>query len=505
MGIEAKHNREAFYYDKDLEENDVSNKLRVMFTINQYNEGVHAPNVDGVIMGRSTSSDIVFFEQLGRCLSVRANAKEEMEKYMSYSLRQLREECKKRDIVYTDFDTDDILINKLTSPVIIDLVNNYEYIKELENNLRDKIKEEKKSPNRSVLKLNNPTFDIEIENKNIHETLDYVLERLKLSWNDYYEYANNYYNYYNNLDIPYNFRTNDGVNYDQNGFIRLGKWLNLQNRKNNEGSLKQDKIKKLEDIGMVWGETKTTLSFDDYFKYARIFFEKNEHLEIPRQFRTDNGYTYKENGKINLGAWIYYQRSLYKTGKLDEDKISDLISINMRFEDKRTIIPFNDMVNYVNLYIQNNNSVDIPYNFKTNNGYEYDENGKISLGTWVAHRKTDFYTGKISPEKLDKLRSTGLVFDMNNRKRTWEEMYEIAVEYFNKHGNLDIKTAETKEETELKNWLGKQKGLFNKNKLDEDRLQKLTLLKFNTEVSAFSVNPPAFSITSITLELLSKE
>ena len=61
MREEGKKNRDAFYNDKDLEQNDVSNKLRIMFAINQYNEGVHAPNLDGVIMGRSTQSDIIFF------------------------------------------------------------------------------------------------------------------------------------------------------------------------------------------------------------------------------------------------------------------------------------------------------------------------------------------------------------------------------------------------------------------------------------------------------------
>ena len=56
---EGQKNREAFYNDKDLKGNNVKKKLRIMFAINQYNEGVHAPDIDGVILGRATSSDIV--------------------------------------------------------------------------------------------------------------------------------------------------------------------------------------------------------------------------------------------------------------------------------------------------------------------------------------------------------------------------------------------------------------------------------------------------------------
>lgn len=37
--------------------------------------------------------------------------------------------------------TKEDLVEKLIAPVVIDLTNNYEFIKELENNLRDRIKD----------------------------------------------------------------------------------------------------------------------------------------------------------------------------------------------------------------------------------------------------------------------------------------------------------------------------------------------------------------------------
>lgn len=98
MGEDGKLNRDAFYDDVTLEGEKVDNKLRVMFAINQYNEGIHAPNIDGVIMGRGTTSDIVYFEQLGRALSVRGNTKEMFDELEKYSVEQLIEMCKSRDI-----------------------------------------------------------------------------------------------------------------------------------------------------------------------------------------------------------------------------------------------------------------------------------------------------------------------------------------------------------------------------------------------------------------------
>lgn len=84
-----------------------------MFAINQYNEGVHAPNVDGVIMGRGTTSDIVFFKQLGRALSVRGDIREKIEEYRKYTREELVELAISKDIKINDNISTDEIIEKL--------------------------------------------------------------------------------------------------------------------------------------------------------------------------------------------------------------------------------------------------------------------------------------------------------------------------------------------------------------------------------------------------------
>ena len=169
MGEDGKLNRDAFYDDVTLEGEKVDNKLRVMFAINQYNEGIHAPNIDGVIMGRGTTSDIVYFEQLGRALSVRGNTKEMFDELEKYSVEQLIEMCKSRDIPVKENATKEDLVEKLIAPVVIDLTNNYEFIKELENNLRDRIKDIQTNGlgSHRDIKIRDASFDIEIENQDM--------------------------------------------------------------------------------------------------------------------------------------------------------------------------------------------------------------------------------------------------------------------------------------------------------------------------------------------------
>ena len=184
MGEEGRKNRDAFYDDKTLDGKDAKGKLRVMFAINQYNEGIHAPDVDGVIMGRGTTSDIIFYEQLGRALNVRGNTKEKYDEYRKYSRDELVKMCQERDIVIELFEEKDSLIEKLIAPVIIDLADNYTFIAELQNNLKDRIQSEylKTGNSGNDYYLRNGDFDIEILNHDIFKMLMDLKERLNYNF-----------------------------------------------------------------------------------------------------------------------------------------------------------------------------------------------------------------------------------------------------------------------------------------------------------------------------------
>ena len=256
MGEEGRKNRNAFYNDTTLDGESADGKFRIMFAINQYNEGVHAPNIDGVIMGRGTTSDIVYFEQLGRGLSVRGNTKEKFDELEKYSIDKLIHMCREKDIPVRENSSKEELIEKLIAPVIIDLTNNYEFIKELENNLGNRIKEiqEKGLGHHREIKIRDASFDIEIENQDLFEMLQYVMNRLIMTWEDKYNLAKSYYEHYGNLEIPQHFKTINGIEYDENG-VNLGQWIANQRRAyKSQGTNKitKEQIELLEQIGMIW-------------------------------------------------------------------------------------------------------------------------------------------------------------------------------------------------------------------------------------------------------------
>lgn len=54
----------------DSFEDDTDGKgVKLMFSVNMLNEGIHVPNVNAVLMLRTTSSRIIYMQQMGRCLT----------------------------------------------------------------------------------------------------------------------------------------------------------------------------------------------------------------------------------------------------------------------------------------------------------------------------------------------------------------------------------------------------------------------------------------------------
>ena len=464
MGNDGKKNREAFYNDKDLNQNDTSNKLRIMFAINQYNEGVHVPGLDGVIMARSTKSDIVFFEQLGRALSAGHDTKKEYEEYNLKSRKELIEECRRRGLTYNDSMLKEELIEILLAPLIIDLSNNIGFIKELETNLKDRIKEYRISKNSTKrnIHLNNASFDIDMINEDLFKILEYVRDRLTMTWMDKYELAKAYYEYHGDLEVPADFKTINGYDYDENG-VALGRWISNQRQAyKNQGinKITEDKIELLKQIGMRFETKNREEEWNKKYELAKAYYEHYGDLEVPVRFKTKNGYEYDEDG-VALGMWISNQRRAYKNqgiNKITEEEIELLKQIGMRFKTNKNEEEWNKKYELAKAYYEYHGDLEVPVKFKTTNGYERDENG-IALGVWISNQR-QAYKGqgyeKITEDQIELLNQIGMKWffeniDMKlqkeeinekNIKRKKIELYNRFIDYLNKYKNDELPSKE---------------------------------------------------------------
>ena len=320
----GKLNRDSFYNDLDLDGNKVDDKLRIIFVKNQYNEGSHAPNIDGVFLGRHTNSDIVAFEQIGRGLSVRGDTKKRILEYQKYSIEELRRMSLSREIPIEENASKEEIIEKLVAPIIIDLCDNIQFIKELEDNLKDRIREIKELGNgtKRKIKITDPSFDIEVINIDILNILSELKTRLaRKTWDEMYELAHIYYEHYGDSEIIQTFKTKDGFNFDEEG-VNLGIWIYSQRRYYSK--LTKCQKEKLDLIEFRTESKKIMMAWDEWYNLARIYYEHYGHSEVPRIFKTKNGIDFDEEG-IGLGHWLVNQRTKYSKLSEEQKEKLDLI------------------------------------------------------------------------------------------------------------------------------------------------------------------------------------
>ena len=166
--------------------------------------------------------------------------------------------------------------------------------------------------------------------------------------------------------------------------------------------------------------------FNNY-NLAKEYFEQNGNLLIPRKYKINN---------INLGFWIGTQRDLYKNKKLSKERIDLLNSIGMIWE------------------VNNRNSYSWEQNYKFLEDY-YKDKGNIlientkknhSLKIWLDYQRKLYRQNKLSKDKIELLEKLNIVWNIgkgnsnskNGISSSWDDSYNIAKEYYEKNGNVDI-------------------------------------------------------------------
>ena len=471
----GKTSRKCFYNDISLKGENVKSKLRIMFAINQYNEGVHAPNVDGVILGRETNSDIIFYEQIGRALAVRGNNHEKMLEYQNYTYEEVKNICLEKGIKINDNMSKDDMIERLVSPVIIDLVGNYSFIRDLVTELKHRIKLYKSLTSNMPrqIDITENAFDVEFKNHDLFEVLLNLKNKYApKTWDEAYGLACIYFYNYKNLEINRNFKTYDGFNYDHYGYA-LGEWISIQRKMFVKGNLDINKIEKLDKIGMVWSYYR---SFEECFELAKKYYETNGNLRIPYSFKTLDGVSFNEKG-YPLGNWLVQQRRKNKLGILSLKRKKQLESIGIEWKILKT---WDESYEYAVLYYKEFNNLNIKKNYVTKDGYK--------LGNWLYSQKVRYRDGLLSEREIKLLEE--LKIDWNIKEVTkslsWNEFYDLLVLYYEKYNSTDVtrfyKTFDGVNYDEdgynLGMWVSRQRVKFKKGKLSKDKVDLLYKINF---------------------------
>lgn len=332
---------------------------------------------------------------------------------------------------------------KANRPIIFDIVNNISglySISSIQDEMREFIKYYRylgKGEN-----IVNENFEVIDDLKDCKRIFDEMETALSASWEFMFDEARTYFKRYGDL-LP----NNDYVT--ENG-TRLGKWLVTQriNYRNGTG-ISQARIKKLESIGMDW-RTLHERQWDEGFALAKEFYEKNGRLNPDK------------NTNYKLYTWLSRQRQKYRDGQLTDEQFESLCGIGMvwEFEDS-----WEQKFELAKKYYEKNGNLDIPAEYMTEDG--------TALGAWLRGVKNQYRSGNLSAERVEKLETIGVKWD-SILARNWANYYELAKQYYNEHGDLNVNAHyETDDGVKLGTWISTQRYNFKKGRISDEQKRLL--------------------------------
>ena len=262
---------------------------------------------------------------------------------------------------------------------------------------------------------------------------------------------------------------------DESG-IELGEWCKTQRKY--QKNLTAEKRKKLESIDFIFDTPKNEIGWDHWYNLLLNYYQYYGNSEVSLTFITKNGIDYDKDG-FKLGYWVNNTR--VKKDKLTIEEIKKLELVKFRFDKKEDMMTWEDIYNLAKTYYNHYGNTEIPSNFITNNGIEYDESG-VRLGRWCIRQRGE--QEKLSEERREKLKLIGFRFEKKINQMTWDLWYDLILNYYNHYNNSNVpRNFKTKngmdyEESgwNLGEWCNKQRK--KNNKLKEEQIEKLNLIEF---------------------------
>ena len=403
---------------EDFKADNDEQHLRLLFCIDALNEGIHVADVDGVILFRPTVSPIIYKQQIGRALSA----------------------------------------GKTDTPVIFDVVNNFQGLNSI-----DSLKEEMRVAVTRYdgfggrEKIVTERFQVIDEVRECRELFNALEDVLAASWETMYVCAEAYWREHGNLDVPMRYKTPEGYS--------LGAWIQSQRRVRTgkkEGALSEERIAKLDALGMRWG-TVSDVSWERHYAACQVYREEYGDLNVPGDYITEDG--------LALGTWIIAIRNFRRSGSkapcCTPERLQMLDDLGMIWD--AADYSWNRNYEAARAYRVQHGDLEVPH------GYIQDG---VQLYGWLAslrqmYRCASGRRGSLTAERIAQLDALGMRWELKS-DLAWEKGYAEAEAYYKEHGAADAPvTYVAADGYKLGKWLSRCRIKYAKGTLPEERIRRL--------------------------------
>ena len=261
--------------------------------------------------------------------------------------------------------------------------------------------------------------------------------RLEAAWEKGFASAQKYRTEHGDLLVPVRYR-------DKNDFA-LGEWIVYNRQRYLGGNLTQNRIERLEAIGMVWS-TSNDLWEQNYTAATQYYLEHGD-LEVPIKYETPSGF--------GLGVWLGAQRAAHKAGELPQEQVERLDALGMDWTN-RNDRKWMSLYDVAAAYYHEHGNLNVPSEYVTPDG--------VLLGKWVARQRyaylnPDRSSARVTPERKALLDKLGMVWEKYD---PWQERYDLALAYKTEHGDLEIPSVyKTEDGVWLGSWVSRQRQALN--------------------------------------------
>ena len=261
--------------------------------------------------------------------------------------------------------------------------------------------------------------------------------RLEAAWEKGFASAQKYRTEHGDLLVPVRYR-------DKNDFA-LGEWIVYNRQRYLGGNLTQNRIERLEAIGMVWS-TSNDLWEQNYAAATQYYLEHGD-LEVPIKYETLSGF--------GLGVWLGAQRAAHKAGELPQEQVERLDALGMDWTN-RNDRKWMSLYDVAAAYYHEHGNLNVPSEYVTPDG--------VLLGKWVARQRyaylnPDRSSARVTPERKALLDKLGMVWEKYD---PWQERYDLALAYKTEHGDLEIPSIyKTADGVWLGSWVSRQRQALN--------------------------------------------
>lgn len=278
--------------------------------------------------------------------------------------------------------------------------------------------------------------------------------RLEAAWEKGFASAQKYRTEHGDLLVPVRYR-------DKNDFA-LGEWIVYNRQRYLGGNLTQNRIERLEAIGMVWS-TSNDLWEQNYAAATQYYLEHGD-LEVPIKYETPSGF--------GLGVWLGAQRAAHKAGELPREQVERLDALGMDWTN-RNDRKWMSLYDVAAAYYHEHGNLNVPSEYVTPDG--------VLLGKWVARQRyaylnPDRSSARVTPERKALLDKLGMVWEKYD---PWQERYDLALAYKTEHGDLEIPSVyKTADGVWLGSWVSRQRQALNSGSsaLSSERRKLLRIL-----------------------------